>query len=117
MTEEIRTRTNPLIVITSTTEKYAPEKTVRDIIEAIQIQVTRDFKPAWGIDAEIVYAKKGKEYPNAYRINIRATAGEENKGYLGYHFSENGYPVASIFSAGALKGDKTILGALSAVGA
>src|ERR1044072_4882680 len=113
MTEEIRTRTNPLIVITSTTEKYAPEKTVRDIIEAIQIQVTRDFKPAWGIDAEIVYAKKGKEYPNAYRINIRATAGEENKGYLGYHFSENGYPVASIFAEEDLKDDKTISDTLS----
>jgi len=103
-TETRRTRTNPLIVIKSATEKYAPEKTVRDIIDALQIQVTRDFKPAWGIDATVVYAEKGEEYPNAYRINIRATAGEEDKGYLGYHFSENGYPVASIFAAEDLEG-------------
>lgn len=113
MTTETRTRTNPLIVIKSTTEKLAPEETVRSIIEAIQIQVTRDFKPAWGIDATLVYGEKGKEYPDAYRINIRATAGEEDRGYLGYHFSDRGYPVASIFAEEDLKDDKTISDTLS----
>jgi hypothetical protein len=112
-TETTRTRTNPLIVIKSTTEKLAPEETVRDIIEAIQIQVRRDFKPAWGIDAELVYAEKGEEYPDAYRINIRATAGEEDEGFLGYHFSDNGYPVATIFAEEDLKDDKTISDTLS----
>ena len=114
MTNEIiRTRTNPLIVIKSSTEKYAPKRKVRDIIGALQIQVTRDFKPAWGIDATIVYAKDGEEYPNAYRINIRATAKAEDKGYLGYHFSENGYPVATIFAKEDLTEDKTISDTLS----
>jgi hypothetical protein len=114
MTTEItRTRTNPLIVVKSTTEKLAPEAVVRDVIAAIQIQVTRDFKPAWGIDATIVYAEKGVEYHGAYRINIRATAKEEDKGFLGYHFSNEGYPVATIFAEEDLRDDKTISDTLS----
>lgn len=111
--EVVRTRTNPLIVIKSTTEKLASEETVRDIIGALQIQVTRDFKTAWGVDATVVYAEEGEKYPNAYRINIRATAKEEEKGFLGYHFSERGYPVATIFAEEDLKDDKTISDTLS----
>ena len=106
------TRTNPLIVIKSTTE-LAPEKEVRSVIGALQRQVTRDFEPAWGIGATIVYAEEGEKYPDAYRINIRATAKEEDKGYLGYHFSDNGYPVATIFAEEDLKDDKTISDTLS----
>ena len=117
MATERYTRTNPLIVIRSTTEKYAPEEQVREIIKALQHQVTHDFKPAWGIGATIIYAKRGERYPNAYRINIRATAKEEDAGYLGYHFSEQGYPVATIFAEEDLSQDpeneKTISDTLS----
>ena len=112
MTNQRHPRTNPLIVIKSTTE-LAPEEQVRDIIEALQIQVTRDFLPAWGMGATIVYAEEGQKYPNAYRIRIRRTAGEEDKGYIGYHFSEQGYPLATIFAEEDLKGDKTISDTLS----
>src|SRR5215218_2247544 len=100
-------RTNPLIVIKSTTS-LAPEEEVRDIIKALQRQVTHDFQPAWGIGATIIYGEVGEEYRNAYRINIRRTAGEEDKGYLGYHFSDSGYPVATIFAEEDLRDDKTI---------
>jgi hypothetical protein len=106
------TRTHPLIVIRSTTG-LVPEEQLREIVKALQHQVTHDFKPAWGIGATIVYGEKLEEYPNAYHINIRRTASEEDKGYLGYHFSKKGYPVATIFAEEDLKGDKTISDTLS----
>ncbi|HEX8188515.1 MAG TPA: hypothetical protein VF586_09200 [Pyrinomonadaceae bacterium] len=112
MSTEPYTRTNPLVVIKSTTS-LVPEEQVRQIIGALQYQVTYDFRPAWGIGATITYARKGEEYPNAYRIDIRRTAGEEERGYLGYHFSAAGYPVATIFAEEDLRGDKTISDTLS----
>lgn len=113
MPDHVHTRTKPLIVIKSTTTEYAPEEKVREIIRALQHQVTHHFKPAWGIDATIIYAEKGEKYPDAYHINVRARASEEDEGYLGYHFSERGYPVATIFAREDLKGDKTISDTLS----
>jgi hypothetical protein len=112
MSTETHTRTHPLIVIESTTKLISPRK-VRGMIEALQTQVTRDFQPAWGIGATIVYAEEGVEYPDAYRIYIRRSARGEDKGYLGYHFSKEGYPVATIFAEDDLKDDKTISDTLS----
>ncbi|MFL6256848.1 MAG: hypothetical protein ACJ74T_17720 [Pyrinomonadaceae bacterium] len=106
------TRANPLIVIKSTTE-LVPEKEVRSIIKSLQRQVSEHFQPAWGIDATIVYAEDGKEYPDAYRLNIRRTAKEADKGFIGYHFSEEGYPIATIFAKEDLAEDKTVSDTLS----
>lgn len=112
MTTETHTRTNPLIVIESTTSLVS-ERKVRGIIDALRTQVTRDFQPAWGIGATIIYAEEGVEYPDAYRIYIRRSARGEDKGYLGYHFSAEGYPVATIFAEDDLKEDKTVSDTLS----
>jgi hypothetical protein len=105
------TRTNPLIVIKSTTN-LAPEEQVREIIEALQRQVTHDFKPAWGLGATIVY-DDGEDYTDAYRINIRREAKKEDEGFLGYHFSDGGYPVATLFAETDLTVDKGISDTLS----
>lgn len=85
---------------------------MRAAIEAVQLQVTRDFQPAWGIGADITY-DEGRKYKDAYRINIRRTGREEDKGYIGYHFSDGGYPVATIFAEEDLVDDKTICDTLS----
>ncbi|MDT7689522.1 MAG: hypothetical protein QOE46_2281 [Acidobacteriota bacterium] len=105
------TRANPLIVIKSMT-KLAPEEEVRDIIKALQHQVTHDFEPAWGTGATIKY-DDGQTYTDAYRINIRRTGTRDDDGYLGYHFSDAGYPIASIFAEEDMKDDKTISTTLS----
>ena len=108
---ERHTRADPLIVIKTTTG-MVPEDEVRGIIPALQRQITEHFRPAWGIGATIIY-DEGEEYPDAYRINIRRTASKANKGFLGYHFSDKGYPVATIFADEDLKEDKTISDTLS----
>jgi len=105
------TRDNPQIVIKSFT-KLAPEEEVRDIIKALQRQVTHHFEPVWGLGASVRY-DDGRAHPNAYRINVRRKGSEGDKGYLGYHFSDRGYPVATIFAHEDLKGDKTISDTLS----
>ena len=105
------TRAKPLIVIKCKTDLVS-EKDVRAAIGAVQKQVSRDFHPAWGIDAQIVY-DEGKKYKDAYRINILTTGKDEDEGYIGYHFSDNGYPVATIFAQEDLVDDKTICDTLS----
>ena len=113
MSTERRTRTNPLIVIKSTaTDPDASERKVREIIPALQFQVTEHFQPAWGIGASIIY-DEGGTYENVYRINVVQTGTPEDQGFLGYHFSDAGYPVATVFAEEDLKGDKTISDTLS----
>jgi hypothetical protein len=113
MTTYKSTRTNPLIVIKSeATDPDASEEKVRDIINALQYQVTHHFQPAWGMGATIIY-DEGKAYEKAYRINVHQTGTGGDQGYLGYHFSEGGYPIATIFADVDLQDDRTISDTLS----
>jgi hypothetical protein len=105
------TRANPLIIIKTLTKKV-PEEEVRDIIKAVQHQVTHHFEPAWGIGATLKY-DDGDATPDAYRINIRWKGKRDDEGYLGYHISRQGYPVASIFAETDMAEDKTISDTLS----
>ncbi|HEV7893667.1 MAG TPA: hypothetical protein VGP08_23835 [Pyrinomonadaceae bacterium] len=107
------TRATPLIVIKSeATDPDASEPAVREIIRALQYQITEHFQPAWGIGATIIY-DEGDTYENVYRLNVVQTGTEEDQGFFGYHFSDGGYPVATIFAEEDLKGDKTISDTLS----
>lgn len=62
------------------------------MIPAFQQQVTRDFSPAWGIDAVIVFGSVS----DSIKIIIRDTSDEA--GALGYHFQEGGLPLTYVFA-------------------
>lgn len=102
-------RSKPLLAISNQSTMVTDDQ-IASYIPALQRQVTEDFEPAWGIGAELVFVK-GKPPRNAYQIVVMDEAKEA--GYLGYHFHENGYPVANIFAKEDLADDKTVSDTLS----
>jgi hypothetical protein len=102
-------RDNPLIAIKNRSTLLT-DNDVMSLIPALQRQVTEHFEPAWGIGAQLVFAK-GKVPRHAYQIQVLDVADEE--GYIGYHFQEEGYPVASVFAKEDMADDGTISDTLS----
>lgn len=106
-------RSNPLIVVTNNSRGLVPDEELVRIVPAIQRQVTEHFQPVWGTGVRLVLGK-GRAPQEAYKIDIIDKAkSDEDAGFLGYHFQENGYPVATIFAAEDLSADKTISETLS----
>lgn len=104
-------RTKPLIIIKTKT-KLAPEEELREMIRSLQFQVDEHFEPAWGLGATIRFSNDPAPR-DAYQITVRRKGSADDHGYLGYHFSSSGFPVASIFAEEDMKGDKTISDTLS----
>lgn len=111
----MQTRVNPLIYVRNAAESEIGEGDLKRFVAAVQRQVTEDFQPAWGIGAQLVLARSKDEVPErAYQIVVYKTAKDaDDKDYLGYHYSPNGYPVANIFLDTDLEEDKTISDTLS----
>jgi hypothetical protein len=68
------------------------------VVAALQIQVSRDFYPAWGIDAKLMFAAKG--FPMAatdWQIIILDNSDQAEA--LGYHeTSSDGLPIGKVFA-------------------
>lgn len=64
------------------------------IVQALQIQVNRDFAPAWQEDCDLVIlSSKTDDYESLAILDNADQAGA-----LGYHdLSQNGYPVGKVF--------------------
>jgi hypothetical protein len=76
----------------------ATDAQIAQICAAVQIQVSRDFAPAWGIDAIITaYAKGQTPPPGAWYLVVSDTADEA--GTLGYHdLTPEGLPLGKVFA-------------------
>lgn len=57
---------------------------VKKVVPALQTQVSRDFAPAWGIDADLVFVPKGKKPPAKYWWLVMLDNSDQ-AGALGYH--------------------------------
>lgn len=64
------------------------------MVKAIQRQVTEHFRPAWGLQARLVF---NEDPPKAMKVLIKDRASAEDKGYLGYHFVD-GLSVTYVFA-------------------
>ena len=71
---------------------------VQKAVDALQIQVHRDFAPAWGIDADLTFYPAGKKAPaNSWQLIILNNS--DQAGALGYHdLTKNGLPLGKIFA-------------------
>jgi hypothetical protein len=71
---------------------------VRKVVNALQVQVNRDFAPAWGIEAELKYYNSPKEVPDhAWQMVILESSDEA--GDLGYHeLTPSGKPLGRVFA-------------------
>lgn len=68
-------------------------------IPNLQIQISRDFAPIWGVDADLSFAAAGAPVPpGAWQIGVFDNS--DQAGALGYHdLTPAGLPLAKVFAA------------------
>lgn len=70
---------------------------VKNALPALQTQVTRDFAPAWGVDADLELIPKGKKPPAKYWWLVMLDNSDQ-AGALGYHdLTKEGLPLGKVF--------------------
>ena len=76
---------------------------IRPVIDALQKQVTNDFRPAWGVDAELAFISTGAE-PLAGTWWLTILDDSDQAGALGYHdLTPDGLPIGKVFAGTDLK--------------
>src|ERR1700722_9398033 len=76
---------------------------VLPVINALQQQVTNDFRPVWGIDAELTMIPKGTPLPDASWWLVMLDDSDQ-AGALGYHdLTPASLPISKVFAASDLK--------------
>ena len=73
------------------------------VVAALQKQVTNDFRPVWGADAELSIVPKGTQPPNgSWWLVLLDDSDQANA--LGYHdLTSDGLPIGKVFAASDLK--------------
>lgn len=71
---------------------------LKPVVDALQIQVTRDFAPIWGVDADLTFVPTGGDaVPNSWWLVILDNS--DQAGDLGYHDLTNlGFPLGKVFA-------------------
>ena len=71
---------------------------VKSYVEALQQQVSRDFAPVWGADAELTFVVAGtKPDPNTWWLVVLDNS--DQAGALGYHdLTPAGLPIGKVFA-------------------
>jgi hypothetical protein len=76
---------------------------VTPVVIALQQQVTNDFRPIWGIDAELKLIPQGTPAP-AGTWQLVILDDSDQAGALGYHdLTPDGLPLGKVFAASDLK--------------
>src|SRR6266568_6527393 len=76
---------------------------VTPVVGALQQQVTNDFRPAWGVDAELTMIPQGTPAP-AGTWWLVILDDSDQAGALGYHdLTPDGLPIGKAFAASDLK--------------
>jgi len=71
---------------------------VKAAIAPLQTQVTRDFAPVWGVDADVAFFPKGTQ-PPAKTWQIGMFDNSDQAGALGYHdLTPDGLPLGKVFA-------------------
>lgn len=74
------------------------DEQLKPVVDALQIQVTRDFYPAFGINAGLTFVPKGQTPPpGTWWLVILDTSDEQQS--LGYHdLTSEGLPIGKVFA-------------------
>ncbi len=73
------------------------------VVAALQQQITNDFRPAWGTDAELTLIPQGTQPPPASWWLVILDDSDQ-AGALGYHdLTPDGLPIGKVFAASDLK--------------
>lgn len=78
------------------------------LTQALQVQVSRDFAPIWGLNASLTYVPKGKQpAPGSWWLVILDTA--DQAGALGYHeITSEDQPLGKIFAKTTIQDGGTV---------
>jgi hypothetical protein len=101
-------RNNPLIAVINESD-VATNRQVERMVKAIQRQVTEHFRPAWGLQARLVF---NEDPPLAMKVLIKDKATADDEGFLGYHFVD-GLPVTNVFAKDDIKSNGEFSSTLS----
>jgi hypothetical protein len=72
---------------------------VRAAMPALQTQVSRDFAPVWGVDADLDFVPKGQSAPSRHWWLV-VLDNSDQAGAMGYHdMTPQGLPLGKIFAA------------------
>ncbi|MBI3447427.1 MAG: hypothetical protein HY049_00700 [Acidobacteria bacterium] len=89
---------NIKIAVVNASTVVTDAKLVQKVVAALQTQVTRDFAPAWGIDADLRYVPKGSK-PAAGEWWLVILDNSDQAGALGYHdVTKAGLPLGKVFA-------------------
>ena len=76
---------------------------VTPVVAALQQQVTGDFRPVWGVDAELKMIPHGEQPPSGSWWLVMLDDSDQ-AGALGYHdMTSEGLPIGKVFAASDLK--------------
>ena len=97
----LQTPTIQISVINEST--VLTDSEVVPVIAALQKQVTNDFRPVWGTDAELTIVAKGAQPPaGSWWLVLLDDSDQANA--LGYHdLTTEGLPIGKVFAASDLK--------------
>lgn len=89
---------NIKIAVMNASTVVTDDKQVQKVVDALQTQVSRDFAPAWGIDADLRFVPKGsKPQPGEWWLVILDNS--DQAGALGYHdLTSQGLPLGKVFA-------------------
>jgi hypothetical protein len=100
-TTHVQTPTIQISVINEST--VLADSDVTPAVAALQKQVTNDFRPVWGTDAELKLVPKGTQPPaGSWQLVLLDDSDQANA--LGYHdLTTDGLPIGKVFAASDLK--------------
>ncbi len=100
-TTHVQTPTIQISIINEST--VLADKDVTPAVAALQKQITNDFRPAWGTDAELIIVPKGTQ-PTSGSWWLVLLDDSDQANALGYHdLTAEGLPIGKVFVASDLK--------------
>jgi hypothetical protein len=95
------TTTTQISVINEST--VLSDSDVTPVVAALQQQVSNDFRPVWGLDAQLTMIPQGSQ-PPAGTWWLTILDDSDQAGALGYHdLTPDGLPIGKVFAASDLK--------------
>jgi hypothetical protein len=80
-----------------------PDAEVAPVIAALQKQVTNEFRPVWGVDAELTIVPKNSQPPGGSWWLVILDDSDQ-AGALGYHdLTSEGLPIGKVFAGSDIK--------------
>jgi len=96
-------QTSPIQISVINASTVLNDSDIRPVVQALQEQVTNDFLPAWGVDAELTFVPTGSAPPTSTWW-LTFLDDSDQAGALGYHdLTPDGLPLGKVFAATDLK--------------